>query len=1078
MLTLLRRHLLLTLVLALAYGAAARVGLWLTVGPAGICAVWPAAGLALAAFLVFGGRALAGIAAGMFCSNWFLFVGAAIGLNRASAVAALALTLAGLLQAGLAARALAGFPERVRTHPARQTLRFVLTTALCCLVACSVGEATLWTMHISQRAELFFGWAAWWVGDFTGMLVIAPGMLLLMHPRLREDRLAVQAFPLMCLGLGLTLFSTFAVGIGDRDARIARFDADVGRLAMTLQNHVELAGRDLETLQRYFYKVDLDADEFRAVSTPLLARSPWQATFEWLPRIERAARESFETSPAGLGGLGLREVDPAGAVVRAGERNEYFPVAWTDPASGRETLIGLDLASDRQRGAALAIARHTGVMAASPPLSLTAYSPDERVVQTLYAPISDKSAGAGQRYEPARVRGMVGATIDLARLFQAALDQMGTRDATVQLYDPDSPASIGLEWRDGRPVRAVGPEERERFAARLDRGVSRRLWIKVADRRWGLVAQPAWASTMPQPGWLQMSVLCSGLVFTALLTGFMVVRRRRDEVLQGAREQLELQVHARTQDLATTNRRLLEEIAGHRHTENLLQDARQHAESANRAKSLFLANMSHEIRTPLNAVLGYTQLLIEDKRQSAVSLERLRIIYAAGQRLLGLINDVLDLAKIEAGGLQVHAEPIDLRRELEEIGTLFAPRAQAKGLELRIDIDLDNDRALTADRAKFGQIVLNLLGNALKFTDTGRIVMSAWRAGDETFVEVTDTGPGMDTRELATLFTAFRQGSAGVDKGGTGLGLNLSQNIAIALGGELTIASTKGEGTRVCLRLPMAEVEQAAAPARSFKGGQRLAPGTSLRVLVVEDDAHSRDVLVTLLADAGCEVTQALDGQAGLEACIAAADAHEPFAIVFSDIRMPRLDGLQMLQALRADERTRALAMVAVSASSLEHERRYYIAQGFEDFVSKPYDFEAIYAMLALYAGASLVTNVDPRAATDADQAADAAMPEPATARSAADVVAADAARRAAVRMHLRTLGEGAADGAVAPVRQALQALAAAGAGALPAGWLAQVESDLRQYDFPAIEGHVRELLDAPEPGPAASAPSKEDIPS
>ena len=1079
MLTLLRRNLLLTSGLALAYYVAARIGIALAIGPDGnkISAVWLAAGLALGSLMVFRRRAVAGIAAGMFCANWFPFIGIAAGYNPASALIAGVLTLGALAQAGLAARMLADFPERVRAHPVRQTLRFVATVALCQVIACSVGEATLWATHISQRSELFFGWVNWWIGDLTGSLVVAPVMLMLMHPRLREDRLALQAFPLICLGLGLTVFSTFAVGIGDRDAHIERFKADAGRLAMTLQNHVELTGRDLETLQHYFYKVDLDALEFRAVSTPLLARSPWQSTFEWLPRVPRAGRDAFELSPVGLNGQGIREIDANGAVVRAGARDEYFPVAWTDPEGGREALIGIDSAIDPQRGVALEGARNSGLMKATPPLSTVAYSPEQRVVQTLYVPISDKAVGAGDVFDAKRVRGVVGATMDLAQLFQASVDQMSTRDAAVLLFDPDAPNSDGLEWRDGTPVHAIGPAAREQFVARLSNGVARRLSIRVADRRWSLVAQPTWAGTMPQPSWLQVAVLCSGLAFTTLLTGFMVVRRRRDEVLQGAREQLELQVQARTQDLATTNGRLLDEIAGHRRTEGLLQDARQHAESANRAKSLFLANMSHEIRTPLNAVLGYTQLLIEDKRQSAIGRERLRIIYAAGQRLLGLINDVLDLAKIEEGGLQVHVEPIDLRRELEEIGTLFSPRAEAKGLALCVDIDLDTAGALLADRAKFGQIVLNLLGNALKFTDAGRIVLRAWRTGGDTWVEVADTGPGMDAADLATLFTAFRQGAAGVDKGGTGLGLNLSRNIAQALGGELTITSVKGEGTQVRLRLPMAEVAGPAAPAPTLHGGRRLAPGTHCHVLVVEDDVHSRDVLVTLLRDAGCDVAEAVDGQTGLDACLA-TPADAPFAIVFSDIRMPRMDGLQMLQALRANERTRALPLVAVSASSLEHERRFYIAQGFQDFVSKPYDFESIYAMLAQHAHAALVTVSDdvepaPTLAAGADADGDAA-------RSDA------AARRAAACAHLRELADCAASGAVAKVREQLQALAADGAAvaALPAGLMAHVEADLRQYDFTMLEERVRDALTEMEAHPdaadhAADAPRpKEDMTS
>jgi len=1047
----LRRNLLLTIVLAWATGVVARLGAELSIVPGPVAADWLDAGFALAALMVFGRRAAVGLALGLFAGN--LFDGGPIEAGDAPTAALVA--LGELAQAAVAAWLLRTFPHELPRNPVRQTLRFAFVVTLCALAAPTVGALAWQLFTPAQDVQPWFGWVAGWLGGATGMLVLAPVLLLLAHPRLREDRLTVQPFPLICLGLGLTAFCTFAVGLGVRETQTERFKADAGRLAMTLQNHVELTARDLETLQHYFYKADVDVAEFRAVSTPLLERSPWQSTFEWLPRVTLAQRESFETAPVGLDGMSIREVDAYGTVVRAGSRNEYFPVAWTDPEAGREALVGLDHAHDAQRGSALARAVATSAMTSTPPLSSIANSPEGRLVQTLYAPVENEAISAGRPFDPARVRGMVSATLDLAGLLQASVAQMGTHDQTLLLFDPDAPGSAALLWSDATPVQIVPGDQRPGLAAQIAGGVSDRLELRVADRRWTMLARPAWAGAMPRPGWLQLSVLASGLAFTALLTALLAARRRRDEVMQDARDQLEFQVQARTRDLASTNTRLRDEIDGHRRTEALLQDARQHAEAASRAKSQFLANMSHEIRTPLNAVLGYTQLLIEDRRQAPETRERLRVIYAASQRLLGLINDVLDLAKIEAGALQVHLAPMDLRHELGEIFSLFEPRAQAKGLLLRLDVDLDTDAAFVTDRAKFGQVVLNLLGNALKFTDAGRIVLRAWRAGGDTVVEVEDTGPGMDEAELADLFTAFRQGAAGMDKGGTGLGLNLSRHIAQALGGELSVTSTKGRGTTVRLRLPMHEADHAGVPAAAFAGGQRLAPGTSLRALVVEDDPYSRDVLVTLLRETGCEVESAVDGEAGLAAC-RARPADAPYDIVFTDIRMPRLDGLQMLHALRADERTRGLPLIAVSASSLEHERRYYVGNGFQDFVGKPYEFGSIHEMLALHAGARLVAAPldEPAHAPAADVAADVV-----DRLQRETIAAAGGARRSVVRAQLAALADGAASGSMTQVRDQLAALAAAPSRALPEGLLAQLEGDLRQYDFTALEGRVREAL-------------------
>jgi len=1061
---LLRGNLLPTAGLALAYVLAAAVGHWATIGPDDSSAVWPAAGVALAAMMLWGRRALPGLVVGMLAASGVATLGPQAQVDARGLVAAAVITLADLAQAVLAARVLADFPRRVHAHPLRETARFVVVVGVACCLSAIASQAALLAVQPDAIGELPLAAVAWWGGGVTGTLVVAPGLLLLLHPALRAERLAIQAFPLVCLGLGLTLFCTIAVGVVDRAARIARFEADANRLALTMQNHFELTGRDLETLQHHFLHAALDPAEFRAVAAPLLARSPWQATFAWLPRVARADRADFEAAPDGLGGISVREIRPDGTVVRAGARAEYFPVALAEPAAGRESLVGIDPAADAAHGAAIAFARGTGIMAATPPLYAAADSPDGRAVQMLVLPLGERADGRAASYDPHHVRGLVAAMVDLATLLRVSLAQMDVHGQAVLLLDPDAPDSVALQWDEAGGVRAIEPVGRAQALAAFTGGDARRHTLRVADRQWDVRQRPGWAGALPRFTWLQAGVLSSGLVFTALLTAFLSVRRRRDQVLQEAHDQLEAQVLARTRDLAATNRRLLDEIAGHRHTEHLLQDARQHAESANRAKSLFLANMSHEIRTPLNAVLGYTQLLIEDRRQSGQARERLRIIHSAGQRLLGLINDVLDLAKIEAGGLQVNLGPMALRRELADIGALFEPRAAAKGLRLRVELALPGDDApRLADRAKFGQVVLNLLGNALKFTDHGEIVLRAWRADDdETVVEVADTGPGMDAPELAGLFTPFRQGSAGAQKGGTGLGLSLSRSIAHALGGELEIESHRGVGTRVRLRLPMPQAASGAvAPAR-HPGGRRLAPGSACRALVVEDDVHSRDVLATLLRDAGCEVAVAVDGAAGLAACLAAAEgapgeAPRAFDIVFSDIRMPRMDGLEMMRRLRADPRTRALPLVAVSASSLEHERRFYMGEGFHDFVGKPYDFEEIYAMLARHARAVLVARPDeePSAAAEAG-GADA--PDTATAAAPSAGVRHPAELAAARRIALAALADGAATGSLAAVRAALAALSDLGPGALPPGLQAQLEADLRLYDFAAIEERVRAL--------------------
>jgi PAS domain S-box-containing protein len=481
---------------------------------------------------------------------------------------------------------------------------------------------------------------------------------------------------------------------------------------------------------------------------------------------------------------------------------------------------------------------------------------------------------------------------------------------------------------------------------------------------------------------------------------------------------------------------VLRDVSERRRMIAALEAARDEAERANRSKSVFLANMSHEIRTPLNAVLGFTQLLMSDRKLPGETQSRLRVIHSAGNRLLGLINDVLDLAKIESGGLQVVRAPFDLLQELRDIGHLYAAPARGKGIALQSELALAAPTVVDGDRNKVGQIVSNLLGNALKFTERGHVGLHVWRetADDErVWFEIVDTGPGISATDLAELFVPFRQGAAGREKGGTGLGLALSLDMARAMGGDLEVASTPGVGTQVRLWLPLPPSGAAQAGAVVGTGAQVLAEGTACTVLVIEDDPDSREVLVDLLREAGCTVTQAFDGLEGLACCRA-----QRFDIVFSDIRMPNLNGVEMMERLRADPATRELAVIAVSASSLEHERRFYIEAGFQEFIGKPYAFQQVYRALVEFAGVRLVAT-DPAPPRDAEPA-----PPPAGGLAPA------------VRERLRELADAASRGRLADVGRLMETLTPQSLGAERRRGF---DEAARAYDFQLLERRVRDVL-------------------
>jgi PAS domain S-box-containing protein len=321
--------------------------------------------------------------------------------------------------------------------------------------------------------------------------------------------------------------------------------------------------------------------------------------------------------------------------------------------------------------------------------------------------------------------------------------------------------------------------------------------------------------------------------------------------------------------------------------------ARAEAEAAAAAKSQFLANMSHEIRTPLTAVLGFTNLLREmELPESATGY--VRRIAGAGNALLAIVNDILDFSKLEAGKFEIRPRPTPLAEVCEETLQLFSTQAEAKGLSIAFEAEAGLPRAAMMDGDRLRQMLINLIGNAIKFTDAGGVaVRVAPVAGDAVAIEVADTGPGLDPEAQAMLFQRFTQidGSITRRHGGTGLGLAISRGIAEAMGGAISVRSTPGEGAtfRVELPAPAAELpeDQATQDAAT--------PIQGIRVLVVDDNPVNRELSRRILEAAGAEVSDAPDGAQAV-----AQLALLPVDVVLMDLRMPVLDGRAALRALRA----------------------------------------------------------------------------------------------------------------------------------------------------------------------------------
>jgi len=389
--------------------------------------------------------------------------------------------------------------------------------------------------------------------------------------------------------------------------------------------------------------------------------------------------------------------------------------------------------------------------------------------------------------------------------------------------------------------------------------------------------------------------------------------------------------------------------------------ARIKAEQASRMKSMFLANMSHEIRTPLNALIGIPQLLI----QTALTPEQheyVETMRATGDALLAIVNDILDLSKIEAGRLQIVPGPVETARLLAETAHLMSPQATAKGLSLSFRMDPDLPLVLTTDPFRLRQILLNLLSNAVKFTDAGHVILSAAQAPDKGFIRftATDTGPGIPPEAAAHVFEPFYQVDGSVTRrhGGTGLGLSISRRLAMLLGArDLFLESAPGRGSTFFFDLPLAFPGDAApagdAPIHADNpdsGQQPQRPELSrLRVLVAEDNDFNRFLLGRILDKLGvAEVAFAADGERAVEMALERAALRQPFDVLFLDLRMPGLDGASAARRLRRAGITAAMA--ALTAQAMEEDARLCREAGMDYFFAKPYripDLEQVLTAVA-----------------------------------------------------------------------------------------------------------------------------------
>ncbi len=689
---------------------------------------------------------------------------------------------------------------------------------------------------------------------------------------------------LLGLIVTVTLVALAWNNVKERENKVFEFES--GLIKEAVLESVNASDAVAHGIQALFHSSQhVDADQFRVFSKEIFSRYSFIQSATYYPRVYHQERQDFVDEQRGWGYIAYEifEYEEKQRKKTAAKRNIYFPILYKQPLSPKvASLLGYDVLSRPDFNQSIQKAIETGVPAPSTPFELKPGSTGYEIFIAVY---EGKSLPGTTDERKKMVNGLISFTINPESMFgKDAFSQHISLELDI-LSSKEGVGSRLFQYSPNAQPNAL--EDANKF---IIAELSLKYPIHISEQQFQLsISKKLHLHDINI--WSVILALVLGIAFWVGL--FLIVMGRtnlrvKNKSLEKAYNEVEIRVHERTAELSTTNQQL--------------NKAKEEAYASSKAKGEFLANMSHEIRTPMNAIIGLSHLALQDD-MSDKQHKYLSKIQSSANSLLGIINDILDFSKIDAGKLQFEITDFYMDDVMENLSNLISHRAEEKGVEFLFDIDTQVPRFLIGDQLRLGQVLINLVNNAVKFTHEGEILISVKiekiENGNVTLkFSVKDTGIGLTKEETAKLFQAFSQadGSTTRKYGGTGLGLTISKKLVEMMGGRIGVESTQGKGSTFFFTAVFGRKEDE-------KKKEILLPPidlTGLKALVVDDSVVSLDILKKALTSFSFEVDTVTSGYEALEK-VEKASKDKPYRLVLMDLRMPGMDGIETAKQIKTN---------------------------------------------------------------------------------------------------------------------------------------------------------------------------------